>query len=280
MPDIRTPDSLPDRPCVGRTLEIAMMRSQFDLALQGESSLCYIKGEAGSGKSTLLRAFVSSLDKTDVPVVIAWGHCDQQTGNIRPLSPWTQILQSFSGMSDIAIAEEQLQDKSNIVQTMRSAFTELAPDIIELLIPGVGLAVRSARLLKRSSLGERLTASYNRPEEIVVAADRSLLQDQYVAIIERVLDKAPLIIVMDDLDCSDEASLQLLSRIAERTRGQRILFLAAIRDHPRGTAVEPVISQISNIIDATSIDLDVAREQRGSNLVGEYVEENILGVGE
>ena len=280
MPDNRTPDRSPDRPCVGRTLEIAAMRSQFDLALQGKSSFCYIKGEAGSGKSTLLRAFVSSLDKTDVPVVIAWGHCDQQTGSISPLSPWTQILQSLSGMSDIVIPEEQLQDRSNVVQTMRSAFTELAPDIIELLIPGFGLAVRSARLLKRSSLGERLTSSYARPEEIVVAADRSLLQDQYAAIIERVLDKAPLIIVMDDLDCCDEASLQLLSRIAERTQGRRLLFLAAMRDHPGDIALEPVIAQISKNVDTTSIDLDVARELRGSNLVAEYVEKNIPGVGE
>ena len=56
MADKRTPDSSTERPCVGRALGLAAINAQFDLALQGESSLCHVNGDAGSGKSTLLRA--------------------------------------------------------------------------------------------------------------------------------------------------------------------------------------------------------------------------------
>ena len=73
-----------------------MIKAQLDRAMSGQATLCQVTGSAGSGKSTLLRAFVASLDPVDQPAVIAWGHCDQQTGTIRPLGPWTEILQSFS----------------------------------------------------------------------------------------------------------------------------------------------------------------------------------------
>lgn len=269
----------PERICVGRSVEIAKLKSQFDLALKGQSSICYVKGDTGSGKSTLLRAFVSSLDKADVPPVIAWGHCDQQTGSIRPLNPWAQILNSLSGLSDVTIPEERFRDSRNVVQTIRSAFTELAPDIIELMVPGFGLAVRSARMIRQNSLPQRLKHSQARPDEVEVAADRAQLQDQYLAIIESVSERAPLLIVLDDLHRSDVASLQLLGRMAEKTQGRRILFLAALRQPTAGAALEPAIARINEHINSSYVDLDVAREQRGPELVKEYVDTVIPGVG-
>ncbi|MCB1701248.1 MAG: AAA family ATPase, partial [Halioglobus sp.] len=213
--------------CVDRAEEISSIKAQLDLAMSGQAALCQVTGSAGSGKSTLLRAFVASLDPVDQPAVIAWGHCDQQTGTIRALGPWTEILQSFSGMADMVVPEEQLRDTNRVFQSIRSALKELAPDIIELLIPGVGLVVRSAKIIKRSPLGERL-ADYTRPEEVATAADKTQLQDQYIAIIERVLEQTPIIIVMDDLHNCDEASLQLLRRIVHKTRDKKILFITAL----------------------------------------------------
>jgi tetratricopeptide (TPR) repeat protein len=273
-----TRDSEQHTLCVDRAEEISAIKAQLDLAMSGQAALCKVTGTAGSGKSTLLRAFVASLDPVDQPAVIAWGHCDQQTGTIRPLGPWTEILQSFSGMADIVVPEEQLRDTNRVFQSIRSALKELAPDIIELLIPGVGLVVRSAKIIKRSPLGERLLADYTRPEEMAAAADKTQLQDQYIAIIERVLEQTPIIIVMDDLHNCDEASLQLLRRIVDKTRGKKILFITALTTGQRANTASFSSNQMAEDIATSIIDLDAAREEHGSRFVAEYLRIETPGV--
>jgi len=246
--------------------------------MSGRAALCQVTGIAGSGKSTLLRAFIASLNPIDQPAVIAWGHCDQQTGTIRPLGPWTEILQSFSGMADIVVPEEQLRDTNRVFQSIRSILKDLAPDIIELLIPGVGLVVRSAKIIQRSSLGERLLANHSRPEEVATAADKTQLQDQYIAIIERVLEETPLIIVMDDLHNCDEASMQLLRRIVDKTRDKKILFITALTVGHRANTASSSSEQIAEDVATSIIDLDAAREEHGSRFVTEYLRSVTPGV--
>jgi len=280
MSDRDTPDITSPLSCVGRAREIATIREQVDLALTAGAGFCLVSGEAGAGKSTLLRAFVASLQERAEPLVVAWGHCDQQTGTLRPLAPWTEILQSFSGTSVSAVPEEELQDRNRVLQSIRSTLVDFAPDIIELLIPGVSLVVKSARLLKRTALGERLASRYSRPEALEVEADRSRLQEQYVAIIERVLDKTPLVIVMDDLDYSDEASLRLLNRIVDRTRDRKILFLAAMRPERNQSQLESAIGQVAGKLPIVRIDLDDARESRGLEFVKAYLDTVTPGIGE
>jgi predicted ATPase len=264
--------------CVDRAGEINAIQAQLDLAMCGQATLCQVTGIAGSGKSTLLRAFIASLNPIDQPAVIAWGHCDQQTGTIRPLGPWTEILQSFSGMADIVVPEEQLRDTNRVFQSIRSILKDLAPDIIELLIPGVGLVVRSAKIIKRSSLGERLLANHSRPEEVATAADKTQLQDQYIAIIERVLVETPLIIVMDDLHNCDEASLQLLRRIVDKTRDKKILFITALTVGHHANTASSSSEQIAEDVATSIIDLDAAREEHGSRFVTEYLRSVTPGV--
>lgn len=265
-------------PCMGRATELHAMRSQFDLAMSGRSALCVVSGQAGSGKSTLLQAFVSAVDSGGIPVVIAWGRCDRQIGSISPLYPWSQILQSFSGSPYLSLAEDPLRDRKSVVRSIQGVLRELAPDIVELLIPGVGLAVKSAKLLKRSALLDRLSSNYARPEEIAVAADRSRLQDQYISVIEGVLDNTPLMVVIDDLDCADEASLQLLARLAEKTARRRIMFLVAGRFMDRSPDFRRVVHRIGDSLEVLRLDLDEIGEERREQFVAEYIQHTVPGV--
>ena len=128
--------------CVGREYELTNLHQHHDQSLKGKSGLCIIKGGSGVGKSTLLREFVSRVETAEPDLVIAWGHCDQNVGGLRPLLPWTEILESFTGVAEFEIAQEQLKDKRGIVKSAKSAFMELAPDLVELLLPGIGLVIR------------------------------------------------------------------------------------------------------------------------------------------
>ena len=74
---------------------------------------------------------------------------------------------------------------------------DLAPDLLELIVPGVGLVIRSAKLLsQKTSLTRRLTSRRLAQERAAIDADRTRLEEQYIAIVERVLDDSPLILII------------------------------------------------------------------------------------
>lgn len=278
MPTAPTTGHSPAAPCIGRGRELDQLAAQWALARRGRAGFCRISGDAGSGKTTLLRAFAASLACEEPDAVVAFASCDQQTGDIRPLAPWTEILQSLAGEIGIEETPAQGKRRANVVHAVRSAVKELAPDILELLVPGVGLVVRSAKLIRRSPLAGRLSSDYTRPEAVAVAADRSQIQDQYLAVVEQVLDQAPLVLILDDLDCSDEASMQLLARLLDKTRERRVLFLAATRESRAGTAAATVLERIAAEPDVLTLDLDAAREQSGREFVAAYVEAVVPGL--
>ena len=98
-------------PCVGTNViaetlrrpgpELASLKAQLDGAQRHVGSICLVKGGTGSGKSTLLRAFIATVERAESDIVVAWGHCDPQTGSLRPLLPWTDILGSLAGVSEV-----------------------------------------------------------------------------------------------------------------------------------------------------------------------------------
>lgn len=274
------------KPCVGRDPELASLNAQLDKAQHHLGSICIVKGGTGSGKSTLLREFIATVERAESDVVVAWGHCDPQTGSLRPLLPWTNILESLAGVSEVVVPNEQVKDRKRVLDTARSTFAELAPDIVELLLPGVGLVIRSAKLIStKTSLGRRLTGRQYSKDTAPAEADRTQLEDQYVTLMERVLDDSPLVLVIDDLHCADVASLDLLRRLSRKTGSRPLLILAAIQDQSREikheeTTLEKTLSTICNDLDATTLDLDLAMRQRGDQLVDAYVGAVVPGVGE
>lgn len=145
------------RICVGRREELATMSELLTSARTGRSAFFLVQGDTGVGKSTLLREFVANIERSVECPVVAWGHCDPQIGKGRPLLPWTGVLESLAGVSEIAVPEEKVRDERGVLRRARTAFTELAPDVVDLLLPAFGLVLRSARLISRkTSLGRRL----------------------------------------------------------------------------------------------------------------------------
>lgn len=254
------------------------MQDLFAGIHSGSSAFCVVQGDIGAGKSTLLREFVSGIERTHTQAVVAWGHCDLQTGKGRPLLPWTGILESLAGTSEIVVPQEQVQDASGVLAKARSAFTELAPDIVELLLPGVGLVIRSARLISRkTNLTQRLSGSGGSADPQQVGSDRRQLEDQYVAVLEKVMDESPLVLVIDDLHCADTASLDLLARVAAKTKDRPLFLLIGCRSEGE-VALNAALRSAEAKDRLTAVDLDQAMRERGRDLVEHYVRETVPGV--
>ncbi len=256
------------------------MQGLFTRAQSGESTFCVVQGDTGAGKSTLLREFVAGIEAAHSQAVVAWGHCDLQTGKGRPLLPWTGVLESLAGTAEIVVPQEQVQDSSGVLAKARSAFAELAPDIVELLLPGVGLVIRSAKLISRqTSLSRRLSVSGGSADPQQVGSDRRQLEDQYVAVLEKVMDESPLVLVIDDLHCADTASLDLLARVAAKTKDRPLFMLVGCKTE--GEAAFNAALRSAEAEDRlTAVDLDQAMRERGPDLVKDYVRRTVPGVSD
>ncbi len=266
-------------PRVGRDLEPDALAEPLDAMLAGRGSLCIVSGDTGVGKSTLLRAFAARTEQAQVDLVTAWGHCDQQSGSSTPLLPWKDLLQSLAGVTEVSVPAERLRDAGGALKSVRSTFIELAPDLIELLVPGIGLVIRSAKLIsKKTSLSRRLGFLGRQRESASVEADRAQLQDQYVAILERVSEEAPVLLFIDDLHCADVASLQLLERIVRVMGERRLMIVAACRAVDDRTTEVEALTNIRGGLSELLVDLDSARDRRGAQFVVEYVQAVIPGM--
>ena len=266
-----------ERLCVGRGLELDAMGERLSAACAGAGGLCLVRGETGSGKSTLLRELAARAEAEGRHPVLAWGRCDLQNGNPRPLHPFSGILESLTGASEIVVPDERVVDSGRVLERVRSGFVELGPDIIELLVPGFGLAIRSAKLLRRSNLLGRLTRRAGDGDSQSVAADHRRLEDQYLAMLERVLEESPLVLFIDDFHGADSASLELLERLAERTTELPLLLVLAARSDA-DAVVEAALAKAAVQPETTVIDLDEAMRHRGRDLVADYVEARVPGV--
>ena len=204
--------------CIGREPELTLLEEAFRETLLGNGRVMSITGHSGTGKSTLLHEFMDRSKRSEKDLVSAWGLCDSQVSNI-PLLPWKELLESLAGVSQVEVAVD-IKPGKGVFESTRSAVVELAPDLIDLLVPGIGLVMRATKMLsQRTALGTRLLSNRSRDQLVerkVLDADKSLLQEQYISLLERLSEDTPLILIIEDLHWADHASFDMLKRLVAR----------------------------------------------------------------
>jgi transcriptional regulator with AAA-type ATPase domain/tetratricopeptide (TPR) repeat protein len=102
---------------VGRSQELALLRSRLALATQGHGQMVGVLGEAGIGKSRLLYEFRRTLDTLPAPVTVLEGRC-QSYGTDIPYLPVLDILRQNFRITDHdgpeAIAEKIRQGLADL----------------------------------------------------------------------------------------------------------------------------------------------------------------------
>lgn len=192
-------------PLVGRKGEIAILINRWAQAVQGESHLVMISGEAGIGKSRVLRTFRENIADQPHNRALYYGSAYHQNSPFYPVIDQLERALRFESSDSVELRLEKLQSEVNRL----SLEVEITvPPLVALL-------------------------SLDKDDEVpVVLQSGELKRRQQVAIcsmLEAMSSEAPVLLVVEDAHWFDASSLELLVAIGERLNQARLLVVMTHR---------------------------------------------------
>jgi DNA-binding winged helix-turn-helix (wHTH) protein/predicted ATPase len=174
---------------VGRDTELARLDTWYAEIQLGHRRVGFIAGEAGIGKTTIVDAFVTAISAGD-SVRVCRGQCIEQYGAGEAYLPVLEALGRLARDPD-----------SHAARTLRT----LAPSWLVHLPSLAGGTERSSPVPPARMLRELSEA------------------------LEALASHEPLVLVLEDLHWSDDATLEWLEYVARRRAPARLLVLATYR---------------------------------------------------
>ena len=234
---------------VARERELVRLDGFLDQALSGQGRVVFVTGDAGSGKTALIQAFTRRAQDRHADLVVADGSCSAYTGIGDPYLPFRQILGLLTGDVEArraagVITREYARRLWNMLPLTVQALVEHGPDLIDTFVPRGALHRRVALYEREVRLGTAAT-SVSRGAGWVNGLDELLEQkptspriagpqqlavfDQYAKVMQALAHRAPLMLVLDDLQWADAGSIHLLFHLGRQLAGSRKLIVGAYR---------------------------------------------------
>ena len=289
---------------VARERELEQLDGFLQRALAAQGLVCFVTGEAGSGKTTLVAEFARRAQEQHQDLVVAVGQSDAQTGVGDAYLPFREVLSQLTGdveaeLARGAITPENAGRLRGLLRLSGQALVEVGPDLVGIFVPGAGLAMRVGGFVaEKVGWLEKLEQLTQRQREGEAPADSGIEQshifEQYTNVLKALAVKQPLMLVLDDLQWADGASIDLLFRLGRRIGESRILIVgtyrpdevalgrpstssARVERHP----LEKVLAEFKRYFGDLRVDLGKAQETGGEHFVDALVdtEPNRLGQG-
>lgn len=217
-----------------RDAELAELETQLAQAVAGKTQIVFVAGEAGSGKSTLLQEFARRAQQRHAQLVVAGGSCNAFTGVGDPYLPFRDAMLMLLGESDgpwASLSTTRILLYKALVPQIAQALVAYAPDVVDVLAP--------AHLLLQRGAATPTTAATDWPSQLrqLIAQQQARttypapkqLFEQIRALLEALALQQPLLLLLDDLQWIDTASLNLLFHLGQRLTGSRLLIVCAFR---------------------------------------------------
>jgi tetratricopeptide (TPR) repeat protein len=198
-------------PLFGRDTELETLRRETRESLERRNGhIFFVIAPAGAGKSALVSSFLDTLAHDHPDARIARGRCLPTFGGGEPYLPFIDALRDLSNEDTAgAVKSEKL---SGLLQ-------ELAPYWLS-VVPLVG-SLLSATLTTTLALSGRGKARE--------APSREALFMQYLELLQKLAEDAPLILVLEDRHWADHASMSLLAHIARGVTRHPLVVLGTLR---------------------------------------------------
>ncbi len=183
-------------PFVGRTAERAELERLVDSSVRGRGGIILIGGEPGVGKTRLVEEVLGVAQRSRCLTLT--GRCYEMEGT-PPFMPFVEALELFARVVPPSI--------------LRGALGDAAPEVAR-LVPDL----------------RRLFPDIPPPLELPPEQQRHYLFKNFAEFLERASRVRSLVVLLDDLQWADDATLQLLQHLAPQLAEIPILVLGTYRD--------------------------------------------------
>ncbi len=222
---------------VGREDELDTLKEHLSQTMQGNGRLVFVTGVAGVGKSHFLEQFKRHALSQGVKVLT--GKCLYNESPI-PYFPFIEALKQME--------ETSKTEPSTMVGADDPPLTRFGMGML-----GVG-AFDSSSTPEDSSLGflpfNGVLDIDTSIQKLDLSQERSRIFDEVYLTIEKIAEKEPLLLIIDDLQWVDEATLQLLHYMARKIRTYRVLICCAYSEDeivPIGGKEHPVTRMLERM---------------------------------
>ena len=181
---------------VGREPASLALWQRYQAAAAGKRQLVFVTGEAGIGKTALCSGFLSQLRNIASPPQIAWGQCIEGYGVQEPYFPLLK-----------AVRELCRTGGDPVVRLFRTKAPTCMVQFSDLLSP------EQRRLLEIDVRG---------------ATSGRMLREMLAAL-EELGRSSPVVLVMDDLQWVDRATVDVIAEFARGRQPARVLLIGAFR---------------------------------------------------
>jgi len=201
---------------IDRVEEMRLLREAIDRAVRGEGGLVFLYGEAGIGKTRLARELGAYARLRGMQVLS--GRCPAlfRMDGVPPYVLWREVIKNYLEIC----TPEQLY---RVIGFYPAEVSKLVPE-----------------------LAQRLTAL---PPSLPISPEheRNRLFEAVSQFVTNISKEAPLLVVLDDLQWTDQSSLLLMHYLARGVYKESLLLLGAYRDtdiderHP----LSPVLTELN-----------------------------------
>lgn len=238
-----------ERPLIGRDKEMELLNRAYSDMLNGRGRIIEIIGEAGIGKSKLVFEFISELDQNEFLALT--GRCIDYLRDVEYF-PIKEIFRELMGLDDGFSAKDvSIGIEKFISDTDSGLFYEHIP------------------LLKYLFSAEMTDAEKKNVESIKPENRNFILNRYIIRLLEKLSQKTPIILVIDDIHWSDSETLKFIKQISQQSKTRRLMVILLFRPEFKDNSI---IEELIQIGKPGPINLNYLNKPRCRRLVTEILE--------
>lgn len=218
-----------------KAAELAQLQTRLERVLAGQSQIVFVTGEAGSGKTSLLLEFAKRAQGRHRGVVVAGGSCNAFSGAGDPYLPFRDAMSLLLGDAEgqwaNAVTATSAAFVKGLLPHLAHSLLTCGPDVVDVLAPA-HLLLQQANVAQATGAKEwpgQLRQLITQQRARTTQPAPKQLFEQIRLVLETLAKQQPLLLLLDDLQWADTASLNLLFHLGQRLSDGRLLLVGAFR---------------------------------------------------